>query len=387
MAFFVRPLTTFELEILGRTIDSISDSPDFLLQCYIILLSSQRLKSGEIARQLKISQNVVLNSIKHFNKTGLENFYNSIGKNESVPKKREILHPEFQLNLLNSLTHKPDQINLAYEDNGYIRRLRQVEKTLNRFFGLENQSLESRDELNALNQAYLVWQDQKLEESYLYIYLDETILNLNETSAKNNSSHLLAALAVKTDGQREFLAFEFTSDNLVQRWPIFLATLQKRGLKQASLWITPNSPEYSLALQAIFPGQTRGACLPDLERELQHRVNDKERRTIARRWREIYRQPNRDSALRKAQLLIADLEETAPLASAEYAQNLTDSLNYFDMPRTHWYYLKSTHTIRETFFYVKKWTKLISTPEQTLLFIFALANTLPHRSLKLTAQK
>jgi hypothetical protein len=341
------------------------------------------LKSGEIARQLKVSQNVVLNSIKRFNKNGLENFYNSNGNTEPVRKSRESHPPKFQLNLLNSITHKPNEIDLDYRNDGYSRRLRQVEKTLSHFSVSGSQSGESRAELELLNKAYSTWRNQGLEESYLYIYLDETTLNLNETSVKNNPSHLLAAQAVKTDGQREFLAFEFSSDNLVQRWPKFLASLRERGLRRANLWITPNSPEYSLALQAVFPGQPRGATLPDLERELIHLVNDKERRTITRRLREIYRQPNRESALRKAQQLIADLEEIALLASTEYAQNLPDSLNYFEMPRSHWYYLKSTHTIREIFFYLKKGTNLISTPEQTLLLTFALANTLPHRSLKI----
>ncbi|MEI6046131.1 MAG: helix-turn-helix domain-containing protein [Chloroflexota bacterium] len=80
MAFFVRPLTSHEEKIIHDLAEHYQSDAVVLKRLKIILLSNQRMKSGEIARQLQITPSTIVHWIKRFNRAGLGCFEQSFSR-------------------------------------------------------------------------------------------------------------------------------------------------------------------------------------------------------------------------------------------------------------------------------------------------------------------
>jgi transposase len=80
MAFFVRPLTSHEERLLRELAERYRDDAVILKRLNIILLSHQRMKSGEIARQLQITPSTIVHWIKRFNQFGINCFEDSLSR-------------------------------------------------------------------------------------------------------------------------------------------------------------------------------------------------------------------------------------------------------------------------------------------------------------------
>ena len=74
VALFVRPLTSQEEKIVHELLDRYHDDETITKRLNIILLSSQRFKSGEIRRRLDITSPTVVHWIRRFNQLGVDCF-------------------------------------------------------------------------------------------------------------------------------------------------------------------------------------------------------------------------------------------------------------------------------------------------------------------------
>jgi transposase-like protein len=200
---------------------------------------------------------------------------------------------------------------------------------------------------------------------------------VNATEDNKTGYNVRAVLGIHNDGKREFLGVWESSC-----WNEVLHDLVKRGLRRANLWIAPSSEECRKIIRQLFPEQPQSYCRVDLERELATVIEPEIAAQVARRIKEIYRQQNYEAAKKRLLALITDLEGVSVQGAALLAQNPEEYLNYFLMPRPHWFYLKSTHCVREAFVYLKRWTTQIYEPENLLLMLYAIASSLPHRFLK-----
>jgi transposase len=72
MAFFVRPLTPNETRMFQIFNERYHDDLLVSRRLKIILLSSQRIKSSEIARKLEVTPSTIVHWIKRFNLQGLD---------------------------------------------------------------------------------------------------------------------------------------------------------------------------------------------------------------------------------------------------------------------------------------------------------------------------
>jgi transposase len=86
MAFFVRPLTVDEKKRIIALKTQYAENPALLTRLDIILLSSQRLKSGKIANELQVGRATAIRWIQHFNESGLDCFsqYIPLGNSSNV---------------------------------------------------------------------------------------------------------------------------------------------------------------------------------------------------------------------------------------------------------------------------------------------------------------
>lgn len=85
MAFFVRPLTAYEEKVIKNLAAEYRHDPAFVRRLNIILLSGQRLKSGEIALQLQATPSTIVEWIKRFNQLGLSCLEQGLSRPVNTP--------------------------------------------------------------------------------------------------------------------------------------------------------------------------------------------------------------------------------------------------------------------------------------------------------------
>jgi transposase len=120
MAFFVRPLTPYEEKIIHDLIEHYQSDVVILKRLKIIQLSHQRMKSGEIARQLHITPSTIVHWIKRFNRAGLACFEQSFSRDPGItPSSLPDSEPLFARTLTSSEIETLRQLIMLYQDRSH----------------------------------------------------------------------------------------------------------------------------------------------------------------------------------------------------------------------------------------------------------------------------
>jgi hypothetical protein len=378
MAFFVRSINQAEYSQLSYLIETNFNNPAFLTQLRIIQLSSQRLKSGEISRQLKVSQGQVANCIKRFNKYGLGGLREITMPDVSKEREKHYRQP--------SKLQKATEYS-EFTPSYYKQRQSKLYKNVVQLISNNNNSYkyEGIEEigdfsLDTLRSAFQVWRDHPLDPHYLYVYLDETTLSTTKVRANVKHPRFMLALGVKLDGTKDFLNVAADTD-----WQTFIAELAERGFERANLWIMPINEIIQQAVQKKFGNQPITYSKDSLQQQLQLEISTETQDTVKQLVTEIYSQSVYAEAQAKVTALINVLTRESN-QMGEWLQLRQDDLIYFyRMPRYHWYSLKSTHPVKEIFNLVGKWSRMLEALdnyEDWLLLFYCVFTSISYRRLK-----
>jgi transposase len=127
MAFFVRPLTLHEQQVIKNLCEAYQDTPLICRRFQIILLSHQRLKTTEISQQLKVRPDTVLYWVKRFNREGIACFEKVISRDPASPLPAlPNSEPLFARGLTQSETEQLQQLSLMYKERIRIVKRFQV---------------------------------------------------------------------------------------------------------------------------------------------------------------------------------------------------------------------------------------------------------------------
>lgn len=128
MAFFVRPLTPHEQKTLRDLAERYANDALFLKRLNIVLLSSQRLKSGEIARKLQITPSTIVHWIKRFNQSGLACFEQSLSRDpDNLPMGVPDAEPLFARTLTSRESENLEQLMQVYKNRAHtVKRLQAI---------------------------------------------------------------------------------------------------------------------------------------------------------------------------------------------------------------------------------------------------------------------
>ena len=125
MAFFVRPLNQHEERVIRDLLERYHNDTIILKRLNIILLSHQRMKSGEIGRQLQITPSTIVHWIKRFNQLGLNCFEHTLARD---PIASPAVVPESEPLYVRPLSSI--EIEAVQE---FIERYRERSQTMRRF--------------------------------------------------------------------------------------------------------------------------------------------------------------------------------------------------------------------------------------------------------------
>lgn len=125
---------------------------------------------------------------------------------------------------------------------------------------------------------------------------------------------LMIAHGVNRDGQREILAIEPMLEESEETWSDFFKGLKRRGLRKVILCISDAHAGIQAAVRKEWIGASWQRCKIHFIRNILAKIPPWAKRSFAAALKQIWIQPDKESALRVAQQLISKYEKRFPEA-------------------------------------------------------------------------
>jgi putative transposase len=150
------------------------------------------------------------------------------------------------------------------------------------------------------------------------------------TDVCNMAVHVVCG--VNLDGKREVLAIEPMYEESETSYTALFERLKKRGLK--NVWLVVSDAHQGLisAVQKSFVGCSWQRCKVHFMRNILAYIPAKEKETFAAKLKQIWEQPDYQSAKCYAELLSEEYQARYPKAIEVLMNGLEDSLQYYEFP-------------------------------------------------------
>jgi transposase-like protein len=183
----------------------------------------------------------------------------------------------------------------------------------------------------ALDAAVERFHRGRLEDHYVYLFLDGVVLKVRDRAGRVRRGVVLVAYGITRAGHRELIAYRLVAGESEAAWSaflqdLFLRCLEGRGLQ---LVITDGSTGLRAALALVYPQPRLQLCWAHKMRNIADKVPKKE-----------------GSCVQEA---VASIEN-----------HLEELLNFFDVPKTHWVKVRTTNMIERAFREVRRRTRPMS---------------------------
>jgi transposase-like protein len=213
----------------------------------------------------------------------------------------------------------------AFINGVSTRKIERLAKAL----GIEGMSASQVSEINkGLNSQVEEFRNRKLEKEYPVIWVDA----LYEKIRSNNrviSEAVLVVYGVNREGKRDILTVEPMYDETAGSWSTIFKGLKKRGMENVWLIVSDAHKGIQKAVQEDFTGASWQRCKVHFMRNIMARVSHKHKEVFGERLKQIWLQPDLQSALKYTRQLMDDYESMYPEAIATLEEGLEDSLQFY----------------------------------------------------------
>lgn len=200
--------------------------------------------------------------------------------------------------------------------------------------------------------------NQKLEDKYLYLFLDGVMLKI-KTGFGSKKKAILVAYGIRVDGKRELIDFVVTSHESENRWRRFLEDLSRRGItgEAFGLVVTDGNPGLENAVDLVYPFVKRQRCWAHKLRNVANYLKKKDLDKCIKESRAIYDAKSRKEAEREYSKWAKKWKPIAPKAVRCIERDLDELLNFYYCPKEIWIKLRTTNVIERAFREVRRRTK------------------------------
>lgn len=203
--------------------------------------------------------------------------------------------------------------------------------------------------------------NRKLEDKYLYLFLDGIILK-TKTGFGSKKKAILAAYGIRIDGKRELIDFTVASHESENRWRRFLEDLVRRGLtgEALGLVITDGNPGVENAVDLVYPFVKRQRCWAHKMRNVANYLKKKHRQQCIKEARLIYKAKSKKEAEQAYGKWAKRWHLIAPKAVRCIEKDLEELLNFYYCPKKMWIKLRTTNVIERAFREVRRRSRPMS---------------------------
>lgn len=170
---------------------------------------------------------------------------------------------------------------------------------------------------------------------------------------------VLMAIGVTDGGRKEILGFERARQETVSSWRGFLTRLVDRGLDPGHLWQVISDEHKGLleAVPEVLGDVRHQLCWAHRARNVRDAVAASDRRQIACDLRRIYRAGSLYEADANLRAFCSRWQDRYPGVTQKLREDARYLLAFFEVPREHWAYVRTTNPIERTFREVRRWRR------------------------------
>ncbi|MCW4003442.1 MAG: IS256 family transposase, partial [Candidatus Bathyarchaeota archaeon] len=205
------------------------------------------------------------------------------------------------------------------------------------------------------------YHNRKLEDKYLYLFLDGIVLK-KRSGFGAKKRVVLVAYGIRIDGKRELIDFAVTNAESEKKWWRFLNNLYRRGMNGESLGLVTTDGNAGLenAVDLIWPFVKRQRCWAHKLRNVAKYLKKKDLDICIKEARAIYNANNKREAERAYSKWEKKWITIAPKAVKCIEKDLEELLNFYSCPKAIWVKLRTTNVIERAFREVRKRTRPMS---------------------------
>lgn len=216
----------------------------------------------------------------------------------------------------------------AFINGVSTRKIERLAKEL----GIESISASQVSQFNKeLNEQVEEFRNRPLASTYPVIWVDALYEKIRDNHRVCNMAvHVICG--VNLDGKREVLAVEPMYEESEASYTALFDRLKERGVQ--TVWLVVSDAHQGLisAVQKSFVGCSWQRCKVHFMRNILAHIPAKEKETFAAKLKQIWEQPDYESAKRYAEILIEEYQARYPKAIEVLMNGLEDSLQYYEFP-------------------------------------------------------
>jgi len=210
----------------------------------------------------------------------------------------------------------------------------------------------------SLDSAVRSYHRRKLEDKYLYLFLDGIVLKTRSGFGAKKKA-VLVAYGIRLDGKRELIDFLVTTHESEKHWEGFLNDLYRRGLTGDVLGLVATDGNRGLenAVDTVYPHSKRQRCWAHKLRNVSDKLRKRDQEQCIKEARAIYSAENKAEAIREYRSWAKTWRPIAPDAVKCLERDLETLLNFYSCPKEMRKKLRTTNVIERAFREVRRRTR------------------------------
>jgi transposase-like protein len=216
-------------------------------------------------------------------------------------------------------------IQEAYVNGVSTRKIDKLTKTL----GIE---AISRGQVSVitkeLNEQVESFRKRTLESTYPVLWVDALYERIRDNHMVKNMA-VLVVTGINAEGKRDILAVEPMYEESASTYTELFESLKARGLKKVWLVVSDAHKGLVKAARESFVGCAWQRCKVHFMRNILAHIASRDKKAFAEKLKQIWLQPDYDSAKKYANSMMDDCEARYPEAVALLEEGLEESLQFY----------------------------------------------------------
>jgi putative transposase len=243
-----------------------------------------------------------------------------------VPKLRQGGYiPFFVSEKSRSETALINVIQEAYINGVSTRKIKRLAQSL----GIESISHGQVSNITReLNEQVQAFRNRRLEKTYPVLWVDALYEKIRYDNKVINMA-VEVVIGIDIEGKRDILAIEPMQEESESTYKSLFDNLKSRGLEDVWLVVSDAHKGLTKAIRESFIGCAWQRCKVHFMRNILARIPNKDKAAFASRLKQIWLQPDIDTARTYADSLMDDYENRYPEAARILEEGLEDSIQFY----------------------------------------------------------
>lgn len=199
---------------------------------------------------------------------------------------------------------------------------------------------------------------RRLEAEYPIIWADALYEKIRDDGHVRNKA-VMVVKGINMQGIPQILAIEAMQNESEATYRDLFAKLKNRGLEKVWLCVSDAHAGLQAAIRKEFLGASWQRCKVHFMRNILAHVNQKEKEKFAGLLKQIWIEPDRESAIACARRLIDKYEKRFPQATECLEVGLEDSLQYYAFPEIDHRKISSSNTLERLNLEIRRRSRVV----------------------------